>query len=621
MGRRAFSALAAIAVSVTALVGVPAAPVLAAGGFSGVVTDSAGAPIAGARVSATPWAYNFGGSLPNATTALDGSFALPDVPANIGADYRLIVTASGFTPTFVGGSDFFTATPYPVTADENYTDIGVSLLRADAMIEGVVTGPDGVVSGATVRVLAQSLPSGFGIDPSIVQRSVTTDASGAYRIDGLAVASYSVLVDPPPGSALLTTPFGGLDVSSVQTGEGRTDIADVRLVAPGSISGTITDPDGLPVEGATVIASGYPEPIEATSNADGTFLISGLFPGGVGFFAGPPAGSDLLFTYFGNSINGQTASITVVESQTTVGADIQLQAGARFTTVVPGDATASTVLYSCFAPANPVLDPGGAGPSGSFVECGDRPAISVYPGGVVPVGRVTLAAAPLAFPTPPLSAPTTLDVVRGNTYTCTYDLLGTGSFTCAVDGGTPVDTTPPTIACPADASYLLNQRQAMLVAEVADTGSGVTEPTVSVNVATGAIGAASVTVTATDIAGNTSTESCEFTVGVTIERLLSPRADRLTRVRSGSILPLIYRVVDANGRGVDSRAHYQGVTITPVDCPDRRTSYTVALARTGLRRIGGGIWIDGVRTPTLKGCYAVRLDVVGDTATTTIRSV
>src|SRR5262249_34977846 len=74
-----------------------------------------------------------------------------------------------------------------------------------------------------------------------------------------------------------------------------------------------------------------------------------------------------------------------------------------------------------------------------------------------------------------------------------------------------VDTTPPAIQCPV-AEFTLHEPVTALTATVTDVVSGPVSPTVDAPVSTAAVGSFSVPVTAADVAGNTTSVTCGYTV-------------------------------------------------------------------------------------------------------------
>ncbi len=152
-------------------------------------------------------------------------------------------------------------------------------------VTGIVTGPSGPVSGATVMVMRMTPGRGFE------QRQATTDAAGRYRVaglrDGTAYAlawGKGVYTSGVPSNPWMELQSGSLPehlaVEIAATGETEHDIA---VVAGASIAGRVETASGEPVGGATVrawSAGGWlASPIDDVVSApDGTFRIEGVTP-------------------------------------------------------------------------------------------------------------------------------------------------------------------------------------------------------------------------------------------------------------------------------------------------------------------------------------------------------
>lgn len=141
------------------------------------------------------------------------------------------------------------------------TDEVVKLLfRRSGFLEGVVVQADG------------------GVAPHALV--VVSGADGNESLEASATGSFSV--ERMPGSYRLSAQYAGLvgtadQVAQVHAG----DTTATRIVVTGkggTLAGTVRRDDGVPVEGALVLASPHNEDGlcgQATTGADGTFSISG----------------------------------------------------------------------------------------------------------------------------------------------------------------------------------------------------------------------------------------------------------------------------------------------------------------------------------------------------------
>src|SRR5262249_54133031 len=121
---------------------------------------------------------------------------------------------------------------------------------------------------------------------------------------------------------------------------------------------------------------------------------------------------------------------------------------------------------------------------------------------------------------------------------------GAGFGSTAMPAIFKVDTTPPGIHC-ADTKLVLHQ-SAKVVATVTDATSGPVTPIVSAPADTSAVGTFSVTLTAADIAGNTATATCPYTVGYRIGLDYDPSKAE----QSGSTVTLRVTLLDFLGNQI-----------------------------------------------------------------------
>jgi len=151
------------------------------------------------------------------------------------------------------------------------------------------------------------------------------------------------------------------------------------------------------------------------------------------------------------------------------------------------------------------------------------------------------------------------------------------------DPGAPVlvDNAPPTIQCPQDMAYVLNQPNAKLTAAVSDAGVGVPAPTVTVPVDTSKVGGTlSVSVTAADTAGNSTTVPCTYAVRYTFTGFDPPVKSGVTKVEAGDDVPLKWKLTDFTGAPAGTAASFTGVVSAPASCSSFDTSGPFAKDRT-----------------------------------------
>jgi hypothetical protein len=213
------------------------------GSITGRVTDGE-QPLGGVHVRAAVGAFAI-----ETTTVTDGevgTFELTDLPT----PGRYIITFS------VDG--FGTATTaVELGAAETVSDLEIVLAGGVGAITGSVVDTDGSpVEGASVTIAGQP--------------PVETDATGAFAFGDLRA----------PGAYTLVVAADGFTPASLPVTLDSTGSATVAVTlepAHGRLVGTITA-DG-PIAGATVRVGEGDDAKEATTEADGTFVLDSLPPG------------------------------------------------------------------------------------------------------------------------------------------------------------------------------------------------------------------------------------------------------------------------------------------------------------------------------------------------------
>jgi hypothetical protein len=232
---------------------------------SGSVVDSGtGNPIANSDVeldsSDNGASYSF-------TTDADGTFSFPGV---VPGSYNLSITGPSIAsiPTFV---PFFTSLGvFPYQTDP----LGpLGLHPANATITGTVTDAsahplDGIFVDAQLTT-----DSNVGVD-------LPTDSNGVYSLSGLEAGTYTVSA----GGNNMITQFATVTVAAGATAMSNFSLAD--SADGGSISGTVRDANGNPLQGicefaydsaGNIVANGS----SAGTDPNGAYTVGGL---GVGQF-------------------------------------------------------------------------------------------------------------------------------------------------------------------------------------------------------------------------------------------------------------------------------------------------------------------------------------------------
>ena len=129
-------------------------------------------------------------------------------------------------------------------------------------LSGSVTNSSGgaAISGATVQAM----------QGGVVKSSATTLANGSYSMANLPAGGYDVQASAGG--------FGTALKNSVTVSAGQTATANFSLSSPGSVTGKITQPDGVTgIAGANVqVFVGSASGSSATADAGGNYSLSGL---------------------------------------------------------------------------------------------------------------------------------------------------------------------------------------------------------------------------------------------------------------------------------------------------------------------------------------------------------
>jgi hypothetical protein len=242
-----------------------------AGWLSGAIRAEDGTPVEGARVSLAGQVdpgVRVGEEVQRAMhsgvyggptwTDASGAFRLSLERTRAGFDYRLAVEHPG---AFL--EDDVTVQVSDPTRDAGGLD---AVLRRAGGIAGTVRGPDGPISGEPVLCFAAG--AGYHSESS-------TGLDGHFEIGGLEPGAFTLKVEAP-GHALAW--IGPIEVAGGTIAE-----ANAALEPEAAIDGQVTDPNGLPIAGATVATQwqkgSWRNSARARSDRDGGFHLGSLSPG------------------------------------------------------------------------------------------------------------------------------------------------------------------------------------------------------------------------------------------------------------------------------------------------------------------------------------------------------
>lgn len=209
------------------------------GAIAGTVTNSQGAGISGAAVSASPGGYS-------TTTGTGGSYSLSNVAPGT---YDVTAAATGYVAQ---------------------TRQGISVTAGQTTGCDFTLAPSaGVISGY-VRDTSGSPLSGAAVSTNQGGYTATSNSDGSYAMVNVATGTYSV-----------TASLAGYDSQTrdnVGVMAGQATTVNFSLTPrPGTISGIVKDTSNNPIAGAAVSTNtgGY----STTTNADGSYALTGVAPG------------------------------------------------------------------------------------------------------------------------------------------------------------------------------------------------------------------------------------------------------------------------------------------------------------------------------------------------------
>jgi hypothetical protein len=235
------------------------------GAASGQVIDSDGAGIPNVTVDVI--SVDDYSTVATGTTDADGNYRVWVDNANHSDNPSVFIhytSADGSYQSRWSGNalDEYDAAGVGIADDQ--ADLDPVTLPDATSITGTITDPDGnPLAGATVSAYD---PNGVYPDSD----EVTTDANGAYRIDGLGAIDYNLQVTAP---GYFYDGTLDADLTNVSTTE-----VDAQLSDNAEIQGTVRDAAGVPVSGVqiTVFDSDGDPVTGAQTGDDGTYAVNDL---------------------------------------------------------------------------------------------------------------------------------------------------------------------------------------------------------------------------------------------------------------------------------------------------------------------------------------------------------
>lgn len=183
-------------------------------------------------------------------------------------------------------------------------------------ISGRVTAPDGSpVAGAWIMVFTDA-------NTWVGSWWASTGPDGTYAVHDVPAGTYRLWVGPPAGAGLVAGWYDGAPARALATPvvvePGAASQVDVELAAGGTVSGTVTGPDGAPAPGVTVRlyadGDGWLGSASTTTADDGTYRIDGVRPGTYRVAFAPPPGSAAVGEWYDDEPTRAAASPVEVEA-------------------------------------------------------------------------------------------------------------------------------------------------------------------------------------------------------------------------------------------------------------------------------------------------------------------
>ena len=241
------------------------------------------------------------------------------------------------------------ATRYQIEQGWNYWISDINLPYGGSL-SGYVYQSDGVtpIEGATVVI-----ESWDDIDYDFVRVESTSNADGSYTAPGIPLANY--LISALASGFTIEYYAAGSSVANPDQAEevilspGQVDITDIdfSLDAGGTISGTVSNESGQPLEGAEVYAlpvieggesygEGPESPFAAMTNSNGEYTIVGLPFDDYKVFAEGGDNPQYVSEWYDNQSNYDTADTVslTVETPDAVGIAFNLAIGGSMTGVI-----------------------------------------------------------------------------------------------------------------------------------------------------------------------------------------------------------------------------------------------------------------------------------------------
>lgn len=322
-----------------------------AASISGKVTGSGTGGLSNVYVYAYDSTYNYVGG---GDTDESGNYTIDGLSTG---SYRLYFSgqANYLSQWWSGKSSFSEADYVAISAGQDLTGKN-AVLAVGATVSGKVTGTAGAaLSGVTV----QASPNGTGSYPDFV----TTDASGAYTITGLAAGSYRLEFTPQgnylPAYYGNVADYESATLITVTTGQvvtGKNASLAAGAVISGNVKAGVTNLAGAKVELFSA-SWDYSAQRTTTTDAAGNFSFIGLV--GASYKLRFSTSDNYAPEWFNHKSSfADATALAVSAGQTLSGQNVVLSVGAQISGNVKGQGSSTVNLGGATVQAIPTSGSG-----------------------------------------------------------------------------------------------------------------------------------------------------------------------------------------------------------------------------------------------------------------------
>jgi len=314
------------------------------GKISGLITDPSGDPVWGEVITAT---HDTNGLSSVALSGTDGTFLIRGL-----ADGNYYVKVSRYNGSYVdeyyeNAYDRADATLVSVTFPQTTPNIDFQLDEGGAITGAVRDSNNAPISGLWV----------FAYDYDAVQMKgqALTKSDGTYEISGLAQGLFLVYVSTDDTDYIreyYSNAYGRDSATPVEVVMGEdTPNIDFNLEIGGKISGTITGPDGQPLEGIGITTYDYNTDESygtgGFSGPDGTYTNKGLPPGSYIVRAQSYELPYAIEYYRDARDEGRAQAVDIQNTETVSDIDFQLEEGGTISGYVYEEDGVTPVVGAC----------------------------------------------------------------------------------------------------------------------------------------------------------------------------------------------------------------------------------------------------------------------------------